>query len=331
MLPTDIMQTQVTYDHRSLLSPRPSLNSRALCFWLGITCLCWQLTLLSACCGSGGGGVDGSGGHQSAQKSENPIGGACQNYIDPQPAAPCLKAINEQKILCQDKNKNSCWALGNLYVHGGETQGGTSIDPDWTKARPYLQQACDLHEEKSCYTIGGSILGEIPTRSDEQHAWILETSEEAVEKIGKAVKVLEIACNREHDQSCNEIGNIYAYSKAVRDYEKAAEYLEKACSASPEALSYLSSYDFFTGSSCVLLGRIYYKGLSGSIDYSKARGWLTKTCAAKQGGCSELGEMFEKGLGVERDVSKALSYFEKGCATKIEPSACRGARRVMNQ
>ena len=95
-----------------------------------------------------------------------------------------------------------------------------------------------------------------------------------------------------------ELGN-EAYVKG--DYQKAAEFYQKACDSGDTV-------------GCFNLGNSYQNGQGVNQDYQKAAQLYQKACdGGGAEGCYNLGVCYEDGQGVKQNFSTAKQYYGKAC------------------
>ena len=103
----------------------------------------------------------------------------------------------------------------------------------------------------------------------------------------------------------------------AKDYNKAAEYYQKAC-------------DMGILLGCDKIGMMYELGEGFQKDYKKAIKIYEKTCSLKdEAGCFALGRLYAEGQGVEKNISTAKKYFQKSCDYG-EQDACDKVRALDN-
>ncbi|MCD6490333.1 MAG: sel1 repeat family protein [Thermodesulfobacterium sp.] len=71
---------------------------------------------------------------------------------------------------------------------------------------------------------------------------------------------------------------------------------------------------FNDGKACYKVGRAWFYGKTGRVDYKRAFKYLKMSCELGYGGgCYLLGVMYKKGYGMEKNEDKALELYKKGC------------------
>ncbi|MDR0579080.1 MAG: sel1 repeat family protein [Campylobacteraceae bacterium] len=99
------------------------------------------------------------------------------------------------------------------------------------------------------------------------------------------------------------------------DYEKSAEFFQKAC-------------DKGDAHSCSIFGFMYSNGNGVKQDYFKAVELYKKACDKGDArGCNNLGVMYKQGKGVRKDIDKALDYYGKACDLK-EQKGCENYAKL---
>ena len=122
------------------------------------------------------------------------------------------------------------------------------------------------------------------------------------------------ACERNDSKACYKLGGMYdyfgiSYYKNIKripiDYNKAAEYYEKAC-------------DLGNAGGCQSLSSLYLMGNIGDfglgVDYFKVNKYNRRACDLDSGfGCSFLGLSYFEGHGVKQNYVKANDLYYMGC------------------
>lgn len=147
------------------------------------------------------------------------------------------------------------------------------------------------------------------------------------------------ACNYEHAEVCNKLGDMYHYGNDMVsiDYEDAVEYYKKACELEDGRGCNNLAYMLNTGKgrkmnnwtairlykkacklgemeACYNVGSMYFNGEGTRRNYANAVYFFEKSCNnGIAAGCNNLGYMHEQGKYLSASITKALSYYANAC------------------
>ncbi|MFO7541961.1 MAG: tetratricopeptide repeat protein [Thiobacillus sp.] len=215
---------------------------------------------------------------------------ANSNYRD---ALNRLGLFDDQKaieILSEEKLSNDAHAmylLGQIYFFADKRE--TGVCRDLPKAKHYWLKAIKLGSAEAAYDLGKMYRfasGVKQSYSKAEHYWLM-------------------AFERGYTLAAFDLIRLY--------YDHLHEKINKAI----ELCLWLIENNEFVGNCCLILGRIYYRGVGVSVDREQAFLWLTKGADIGHGvSCMDLAMMYYKGECVEKDIEKAISLVEEAGKTE---------------
>lgn len=164
----------------------------------------------------------------------------------------------EKKKVCYECSSilsNRCTFLGAFYMNTSE------FPADYTKAKKYLEKACDWSDGDGCGFLA-----------------ILYRDGLGIEKnIEKEKYFYEKGCELKSPYSCNLLGLFY---EKLHEYKKAIEYYEKSCNLSANCNWHFCRLS--AASSCSSLGNLYEKNSIIEKNCEKANFYYKKSCEISQ-------------------------------------------------
>lgn len=191
------------------------------------------------------------------------------------------KAFKYSKKACQLDNVKGCFIIGSMYFYGI----GATLDHN--KANEYIDKSCKL-SPSFCTKIAKDTLEENKTPKE------LELTKFKKEDNPFEYSLLEKACKYQDGEGCFEIGMNFDSENS----EKSSEWFFKGC-------------EFDSATSCTLISSacFIYKNYKDAVKYAD------KACLLGDGkGCLIVGEIYFKGLSVSKNLKKSDEYLEKACS-----------------
>lgn len=189
------------------------------------------------------------------------------------------------KKACDANSMVGCRNLGEMY------QTGRSVPVDQAKARELYGQACKGGDNDAC-----KILTSLTANGNTSNANLAKPVSHKAEASPAAPPSLTGATP--NSEAAAERGMSFYTQK---DYQHALPAFQEACTASD-------------GSSCRLIGFLYFRGLGVTQDFARSAEYFRKACdLGDLGGCNNLGALYENGQGVKLDDAKALALYKQAC------------------
>jgi hypothetical protein len=168
---------------------------------------------------------------------------------------------------CKGRIASACNALGHAY------RRGVDVERDHEKSLAYFRTGCEAGEGRvlACVGLADVYLDGLGTAMDR----------------GRAIGLLEPACEGDVPLACSRLGLIHTMGMGVPDDEAhhriGARYYDKACRLGEAG-------------ACVRLAELYRSGTGVPFDPRKARAFFQKACdAGDDSACSELEDKLRKG------------------------------------
>jgi|GEM_PF-2575156 len=187
---------------------------------------------------------------------------------------------------------SACYNTAIIYSQG------IGVPESRIETRKYFAKACDLGNTESCGSYGNMLIkgdgGAIDWKA--------------------ALPVVTKACNAGDNQSCINVGVIYASEHgeagALSDRPKALSVFEGLCAKGEHVAC--QNLEGMVGQTWGLPA-----GGQGRIDA------LTRLCNARVGtACLRLGDAYARGTGIKKDAAKALEVYTRGCDVGSQ-AACK--------
>lgn len=191
------------------------------------------------------------------------------------------KSFKYSKKACQLDNVRGCFIIGSMYFYGI----GATLDHN--KANEYIDKCCKL-SPLFCTKIAKDTLEENKSPKE------LELTKFKKEDNPFEYSLLEKACKYQDGEGCFEIGMNFDSENS----EKSSEWFFKGC-------------EFDSATSCTLISSacFIYKNYKDAVKYAD------KACLLGDGkGCLIVGEIYFKGLSVSKNLKKSDEYLEKACS-----------------
>ena len=191
------------------------------------------------------------------------------------------KSFKYSKKACQLDNVKGCFIIGSMYFYGI----GATLDHN--KANEYIDKCCKL-SPLFCTKIAKDILEENKSPKESK------LTEFKKEDNPFEYSLLEKACKYQDGEGCFEIGMNFDSENS----EKSSEWFFKGC-------------EFDSATSCTLISSacFIYKNYKDAVKYAD------KACLLGDGkGCLIVGEIYFKGLSVSKNLKKSDEYLEKACS-----------------
>jgi hypothetical protein len=189
------------------------------------------------------------------------------------------QAFSLFKKACDANSMVGCRNLGEMY------RTGRSVPVDQAKARQLYDQACKGGDNDGCKVLA--------SLKENTTANVVAPKPEPVPPAPAS-----LASNTNNAKAAADRGMSF-YSQ--KDYQHALPAFQEACTASD-------------GSSCRLIGFLYFRGLGVTRDFSRSAEYFKKGCdLGDLGGCNNLGALYENGQGVKLDDAKALALYRQAC------------------
>lgn len=191
------------------------------------------------------------------------------------------KAFKFSKKACQLDNVKGCFIIGLMY------STGTGATLDLNKANEYIDKSCRL-SPSFCTKIAKDTLEENKSPKESK------LTEFKKEDNHFEYSLLEKACKYQDGEACFEIGMNFDSENS----EKSSEWFFKGC-------------EFDSATSCTLISSacFIYKNYKDAVKYAD------KACLLGDGkGCLIVGEIYFKGLSVSKNLKKSDEYLEKACS-----------------
>lgn len=191
------------------------------------------------------------------------------------------KAFKFSKKACQLDNVKGCFIIGLMY------STGTGATLDLNKANEYIDKSCRL-SPSFCTKIAKDTLEENKSPKESKLTGFKK------EDNPFEYSLLEKACKYQDGEGCFEIGMNFDSENS----EKSSEWFFKGC-------------EFDSATSCTLISSacFIYKNYKDAVKYAD------KACLLGDGkGCLIVGEIYFKGLSVSKNLKKSDEYLEKACS-----------------
>ena len=191
------------------------------------------------------------------------------------------KSFKYSKKACQLDNVKGCFIIGSMYFYGI----GATLDHN--KANEYIDKCCKL-SPLFCTKIAKDILEENKSPKESK------LTEFKKEDNPFEYSLLEKACKYQDGEGCFEIGMNFDSENS----EKSSEWFFKGC-----------EFDSATSCTLISLACFIYKNYKDAVKYAD------KACLLGDGkGCLIVGEIYFKGLSVSKNLKKSDEYLEKACS-----------------
>jgi len=226
--------------------------------------------------------------------------GGCRSLQEPVEAggaeglarSPSLQAVPETRVRairplvasCENAG-GRCHRLGLGLLH--------ERPPAYLEAAAFFEQACVLEVPQACATLGSLLWLGRGVKQDR----------------GRAVPLLEKACDAGVASACSNVGVAELEVKALPSDRRAADAFSRACNGKDAG-------------GCANLGWMRERGRGGKRDLGDAKALYEKACElGSLVGCRNLGAMLVLGRGIPAEPRRAAALFEQGCA-KGDGLAC---------
>ena len=240
---------------------------KRLCIAALVLCVGYAANLLQECISG-----DDKACRKLGQQCENGDVKACRELV-----------VSTHYNLCNAGNGTICEILA--YWHAKYK--------NYTEAREYFQEACDLGEQSSCDRAKAIKAGEYLVPNDVQDdEEFMKQFEQKIQECNNGdtricqnlLVLLEPICNG-IGESCHIVGIIYSSKNHdVQNYHKAKEYFQKACDAK-------------LAPACFNLGNSYVLGRGVRQNEATAKEYYGKACdLGEQKGCDKYRELRERGF-----------------------------------
>lgn len=191
------------------------------------------------------------------------------------------KSFKYSKKACHLDNVDGCFHIGFMYFTGT----GTTLDLN--KGNEYIDKCCKL-SSSYCTAMAKHFL-ELKKSQKDFESTKFKKEDNAIE-----YSLLEKACKYQDGEGCFEIGMNFDSENS----EKSSEWFFKGC-------------EFDSATSCTLISSacFIYKNYKDAVKYAD------KACLLGDGkGCLIVGEIYFKGLSVSKNLKKSDEYLEKACS-----------------
>lgn len=191
------------------------------------------------------------------------------------------KSFKYSKRACLLDNVDGCFHIGFMYFTG------TGATLDLNKGNEYIDKCCKL-SSSYCTAMAKHFL-ELKKSQKDFELTKFKKEDNAIE-----YSLLEKACKYQDGEGCFEIGMNFDSENS----EKSSEWFFKGC-------------EFDSANSCTLISSacFIYK------NYKEALKYADKACLLGDGkGCLIVGEIYFKGLSVSKNLKKSDEYLEKACS-----------------
>jgi len=213
------------------------------------------------------------------------------------------------KKACDGGELIGCTSQGAMYVNA------TGVAQDYAQAFSLFKRACDGNNMLGCRNLGEMY------RSGRSVPVDLE----------KARQLYDQACKAGDNDGCKILASITSNDAATKTVASSPPSIASSSStaktAADRGMTYYNQKDYVNalpalqqacsaldGTSCRLLGFLYFKGLAVTQDFAKSADYFKKGCDhGDQGGCNNLGTLYEHGQGVTQDNAKALALYKQAC------------------
>lgn len=243
--------------------------------------------------------------------------------VDRQPE----RGLSAARKACAADDWVGCNNLAVIFAHGAK-----GIEKNVTQALEYYRKACEHDVFVACRNLGNHYRRGLDVEVD----------------LKRAEKYLEIACEGDDPDGCNDLGLLkrmlgHTMEEKIATFKKACDlkdeygcrnWATELAEANPSPADARKAHELVEGgclqghtSSCSLLGKFQLSGIGTEKDATSALRHLESGCRKDDtAACRWLGAEYLLGEAVVKDVDRGLSLLEKACRLGTSEDLCETTR-----